>query len=197
MKKIHLRNITRYEPAILHFGEGIYLRDEKGRDWYEWREYFKPDTMKVLYDPRNQNMIAVMDREHYYLNPEGMSLVEVDMGDVPENYHQDGTWVFENGKIIQSREIKEQVVRDIRNALLDNTDVLLLPHYTLGDKPLTKELMTEICRVRLALKELPTNPEFPDINVELPEFFFKLAVRHGFNPEWLERSASFCPIIIK
>lgn len=197
MKKIHLRNITRYEPTILHAGEGLYLRDEKGRDWYEWRGYFQPDTTKVLYDPSTDNLVVSLTKEHGFLNPEGCSIIEIDDSEVPAEFAEDGTWSFIDGKLTQLPEIKAEVLRGVRNALLDATDILLQPFYTLKDESLTAEQLDLISNTRIRLKRLPTQTGFPDTTFELSEFFVELAVRHGFQPKWFERTANFCPIIVK
>lgn len=95
---LHMRNFTEYRPEN---GERnlMYLRDDRGRDWYQWRYMLKPSTMKVLYAPNGDVASIVQSLEDTeLLNPLGLSLVEMPCN--PKYLDPDVKWRYVDGKLV-------------------------------------------------------------------------------------------------
>ncbi|EAB7448501.1 tail fiber assembly protein [Salmonella enterica subsp. enterica serovar Derby] len=86
-----------------------FLESEDGQDWYECQSLFSDDTAKIMYDPEgviwgvvNQ---PVPQRGNTYavsmLWPVNMSVAEIDAADCPDDCRGDGTWLYQDGKVVQ------------------------------------------------------------------------------------------------
>ncbi|EAA2734168.1 tail fiber assembly protein [Salmonella enterica subsp. enterica] len=86
-----------------------FLKSDDGQDWYECQSLFSDDTAKIMYDPEgviwgvvNQ---PVPQRGNTYavsmLWPVNMSVAEIDAADCPDDCRGDGTWLYQDGKVVQ------------------------------------------------------------------------------------------------
>ncbi|EBV1636863.1 tail fiber assembly protein [Salmonella enterica subsp. enterica serovar Hvittingfoss] len=86
-----------------------FLESEDGQDWYECQSLFSDDTAKIMYDPEgviwgvvNQ---PVPQRGNTYavsmLWPVNMSVAEIDAAYCPDDCRGDGTWLYQDGKVVQ------------------------------------------------------------------------------------------------
>ncbi|MBJ3143640.1 tail fiber assembly protein, partial [Salmonella enterica subsp. enterica serovar Derby] len=86
-----------------------FLESEDGQDWYECQSLFSDDTAKIMYDhegviwgvvnkpvPQRGNTYAVS-----MLWPVNMSVAEIDAADCPDDCRGDGTWLYQDGKVVQ------------------------------------------------------------------------------------------------
>lgn len=73
-----------------------FLQDEDGSDWYDSRELFDPQKIKIIVD--NEGVIIGADTDVYAMHPEGFSVYEV--SSVPEGFNTDREWKWENGAIV-------------------------------------------------------------------------------------------------
>lgn len=189
-----LRNFTQYVPEELANGPGVYFQDEEGRDWYAYRPLFDDNALKILFDERHDNRIVSANMEHWFMCPDRLSIAEVDVASVPENFKPDSNWSFIDGKIVQPKTFKEEAVREVRNYLLYKTDVMMIADYTIADEFLSETQKEELRQWRLALKRFPTQSSFPDIPfVATPKWIIECAVIHGFQLEAFEPIKHFCP----
>ncbi|HAK2240046.1 TPA: tail fiber assembly protein [Salmonella enterica] len=86
-----------------------FLESEDGQDWYECQSLFSDDTAKIMYDP--EGVIwgvvnkPVPQRGNTYavsmLWPVNMSVAEIDAADCPDDCRGDGTWLYQDGKVVQ------------------------------------------------------------------------------------------------
>ncbi|HAG2519961.1 TPA: hypothetical protein G8V61_002653 [Salmonella enterica] len=99
---ITLNNLTRYTPDVSISGV-IYLRDDKGNDWYESQSLFKEDTWKIVYD--TDGVICSCSQDVSMLYPINMSVTEVEK--LPAKFEVDLTWRFDGARVVK---ITPQVV---------------------------------------------------------------------------------------
>jgi hypothetical protein len=77
----HLKNIksgnpkTKEQYQLTKNFDVIWLWSEDGKNWYEEVKNFQPDTIKIVYDANN--IIVAITKDASTLNPEGYSVVEV------------------------------------------------------------------------------------------------------------------------
>ncbi|EDV8628001.1 tail fiber assembly protein [Salmonella enterica subsp. enterica] len=86
-----------------------FLESDDGQDWYECQSLFSDDTAKIMYDP--EGIIwgvvnkPVPQRGNTYavsmLWPVNMSVAEIDAADCPDDCRGDGTWLYQDGKVVQ------------------------------------------------------------------------------------------------
>ncbi len=95
---LHMRNFREYRPKDAPRND-MFLCDEEGRDWYEWRNRLKPSTMKILYAP-NGDVVCIVRKleEAILMNPLDLSLVELPYD--PKYFVKDKCWAFLNGKLV-------------------------------------------------------------------------------------------------
>ncbi|EAS0613610.1 DUF4376 domain-containing protein [Salmonella enterica] len=108
---ITLNNLTRYTPDVSISGV-IYLRDDKGNDWYESQSLFQEDTWKIAYDA--DGVICSCSQDVSMLYPINMSVTEVEK--LPANFEVDLTWRFDGENIIDLMTLekaREQKTREI------------------------------------------------------------------------------------
>jgi hypothetical protein len=95
---LHMRNFEQYRPENAE-PNLMYLRDDRGRDWYQWRNLLKPSTMKVLYGPEGDVACIVRDlKEAVLMNPLDLSLVEMPCN--PKYLDPNKKWKYIDGKLI-------------------------------------------------------------------------------------------------
>lgn len=177
---IHMKNIHRYEPVDPFLGDAYYFKDDAGHDWYKMEPYWSPDTLKVAYLPGGAITAVVQDQTG--LNPEGVSIVELDPEDVPEACtHPFHGWVYIDGIVGKLNAQYEIEARDVRDAFLKATDVLYVPDYTIGDQPLTQGQVDELKAVRQGLKMWPKTLGWPFVPFPVvPDWLLREAIKHGF-----------------
>ncbi|EIN2210024.1 tail fiber assembly protein, partial [Salmonella enterica subsp. enterica serovar Bovismorbificans] len=86
-----------------------FLESEDGQDWYECQSLFSDDTAKIMYDPEGVVWGVVNkpvpQRGNTYavsmLWPVNMSVAEIDAADCPDDCRGDGTWLYQDGKVVQ------------------------------------------------------------------------------------------------
>ena len=66
-----------------------YYRDSEGRDWYELRYMFNPETMKVIYDEEGRLLSFAKSAE--FMAPAG-TITEIPMAKWPPNVSLNGFW---------------------------------------------------------------------------------------------------------
>lgn len=94
---LHMRNFREYRPDGAPRND-MFLCDEEGRDWYEWRHRFKPSTMKILYAPNGDVACIVRDMEQTILmNPLDLSVIELPYN--PKYFEKGKHWTFIDGKL--------------------------------------------------------------------------------------------------
>ncbi|EPI1316875.1 tail fiber assembly protein, partial [Salmonella enterica] len=86
-----------------------FLESDDGQDWYECQSLFSDDTAKIMYD--HEGVIwgvvnkPVPQRGNTYsvsmLWPVNMSVAEIDAADCPDDCRGDGTWLYQDGKVVQ------------------------------------------------------------------------------------------------
>ncbi|MNB60025.1 Caudovirales tail fiber assembly protein [compost metagenome] len=91
----------------------LFLKSESGLDWYECQSLFADDTVKIQYD--SEGIIrAVVDkpipaRGNVYavsmLFPADASVAEVAIEDYPVDCSIDGTWKFEDGRVVRAADV--------------------------------------------------------------------------------------------
>ncbi|EAA3461161.1 tail fiber assembly protein [Salmonella enterica subsp. enterica] len=115
-----------------------FLESEDGQDWYECQSLFSDDTAKIMYDPEgviwgvvNQ---PVPQRGNTYavsmLWPVNMSVAEIDAADCPDGCRGDGTWLYQDGKVVQrvytSEDLRQQAeVKKLK--LLEEAENVIRP----------------------------------------------------------------------
>ncbi|HDC2657873.1 TPA: DUF4376 domain-containing protein [Salmonella enterica] len=108
---ITLNNLTRYTPDVSISGV-IYLRDDKGNDWYESQSLFQEDTWKIAYDA--DGVIRSCSQDVSMLYPINMSVTEVEK--LPAKFEVDLTWRFDGENIVDLMTVdkaREQKTREI------------------------------------------------------------------------------------
>lgn len=95
---LHMRNFTQYRPENAE-PNLMYLQDDRGRDWYQWRYLLKPSTMKVLY-AKNGDVASIVYKpeETILINPLDLSLVEIPFN--PKYLDQNRKWRYIDGKLV-------------------------------------------------------------------------------------------------
>jgi len=187
-----LEFLTAYHPQEKRHPEEIDLRDKEGRSWYEMLSKFHQETLKVIYD--SEGMIVSCGFDASSMWPANHSIAEIDPDRIPPNFTLDSKWLYGDGGIYQTVEIKSALVREVRNQLLDKTDILLGFDYTMEDCPLSDAQLKIIIDWRRSLKTFPKKPGFPNLKFPLtPPWILTLAVHHGFNEETFKRISHFCP----
>lgn len=98
MKKFIAGKFERYDNPKGIEG-GIYLKDDKDNDWYEYREQYRDKGIAVAFD--DSGMIKYFNIDITYVFPDDMFFTLVDPTDVPKEMGFDGKsgyqgfWVFD------------------------------------------------------------------------------------------------------
>lgn len=77
----------------------IFLKNERGDDWYEIQSNFSPETMKIVYD--ENGIITSYSPDASSLNPVDSYVAEISEAEFPEGIDILGGWNFDGNKIIQ------------------------------------------------------------------------------------------------
>ncbi len=179
---LEMRNFSAYHPE--NGDGGLYLRDDQGRDWYEWSRQFQPDTLKVLFN--DKGVIQSLSWNGWDMNPDGGNIAEVARNRVPEKLKVDGSWVYRNGAIVQTEEGRAAFWRMVRGAFLAHTDLMMTVDYTIHDEYLSPQQVSQLRSVRLIWKQYPRHPMFHRLPPpEIPAWILREAIAHGFDVELL------------
>lgn len=152
----HYKNFVQYIPKDGDVGVR-YLKDSLDRDWYDLKETFKEDTLKVLYD--EDGIIYTIDVNHHFMDPEGHSILEIPF-DKKYGQVQGVQWVLEDGKVVPSKEWAKDIITNIRREILGATDFLMSPDYELD-----VELKFELVRYRTELRNLSETEGYPLVKI--------------------------------
>lgn len=94
---MELRNVTRYYPEEMPYGEGIqYFRSEDGQDFYESLDKFTK-KYKLCIHPET-GVIYSMAEDVSRLYPAGFTIVEVD--ELPEGFGIEACWYYQDGEVL-------------------------------------------------------------------------------------------------
>ncbi|HCD5607901.1 TPA: tail fiber assembly protein [Escherichia coli] len=94
---MELRNVTRYYPVTMPYGEGIqYFRSEDGQDFYESMDKFTK-KYKLCIHPET-GVIYSMAEDVSRLYPAGFTIVEVD--ELPEGFGIEASWYYKDGEVL-------------------------------------------------------------------------------------------------
>ncbi|MBB7501381.1 tail fiber assembly protein [Escherichia coli] len=94
---MELRNVTRYCPEDMPYGEGIqYFRSEDGQDFYESMDKFTK-KYKLCIHPES-GVIYSMAEDVSRLYPAGFTIVEVD--ELPEGFGIEASWYYKDGEVL-------------------------------------------------------------------------------------------------
>lgn len=94
---MELRNVTRYYPEEMPYGEGIqYFRSEDGQDFYESLDKFTK-KYKLCTHPET-GVIYSMAEDASRLYPAGFTIVEVD--ELPEGFGIEACWYYKDGEVL-------------------------------------------------------------------------------------------------
>ncbi|CAD5732899.1 tail fiber assembly protein [Escherichia coli] len=94
---MELRNVTRYYPEDMPYGEGIqYFRSEDGQDFYESLDKFTK-KYKLCTHPET-GVIYSMAEDVSRLYPVGFTIVEVD--ELPEGFCIEARWYYKDGEVL-------------------------------------------------------------------------------------------------
>ena len=180
-ERLVMRGFHFYEPEYSVHAPGTpHLCDDQGRDWYYWQNKFSPDTMKIIFDEDAENEIVSAGREACFLLPLGSSgyaITEVPLDEVPGGFDTEGEriWFFQDGKIQQTEGGRALLLKRLRTLVLNATDYLMAADY-----PLSKADRKAVTETRTALRDLPSQPGFPNVPfVELPDIMLAPARGKG------------------
>ena len=81
-------------------GGALFLISEEGVDWYQSQKSFSKETLKIAYG--DDGVIRSVSGDVSTLWPNGLSVVEINSEDVPQQFLIDGTWLFVDGRIIRN-----------------------------------------------------------------------------------------------
>ncbi|EQB3198999.1 tail fiber assembly protein [Escherichia coli] len=94
---MELRNVTRYYPEGMPYGEGIqYFRSEDGQDFYNSLDKFTK-KYKLCTHPET-GVIYSMAEDVSRLYPSGFTIVEVD--ELPEGFCIEACWYYKDGEVL-------------------------------------------------------------------------------------------------
>ncbi|HAX5140277.1 TPA: tail fiber assembly protein [Escherichia coli] len=94
---MELRNVTRYYPEYMPYGEGIqYFRSEDGQDFYDSLDKFTK-KYKLCTHPET-GVIYSMAEDVSRLYPVGFTIVEVD--ELPEGFCIEARWYYKDGEVL-------------------------------------------------------------------------------------------------
>ena len=112
---MELRNVTRYYPEDMPYGEGVqYFRSEDGQDFYESMSKFTK-KYKLCIHPET-GVIYSMAENVERLYPVGFTIVEVD--ELPEGFGIEASWYYKNGEVLPVPVDYSQLAETQRQRLL-------------------------------------------------------------------------------
>lgn len=124
---MRMNNLELYFPEDKPFGERIqYLRDDKGRDYYETRKQFTKKYV-ILFDSFGVVRCATETKNLVFTQPLGMSIVDINV--LPKDFDLFGkdTWVFD-GKKLERVDVDPSVSTAIRKErALKKINKLIVP----------------------------------------------------------------------
>ncbi|OZI15079.1 hypothetical protein CE195_04230 [Sodalis-like symbiont of Philaenus spumarius] len=94
---MELKNITRYYPKEMPYGQGVqYFQSEDGKDFYESLDKFTK-KYKLCTEP-DTGIIRSIAEDVSTLYPAGFTVVEVD--ELPDVVDISGDWLFDGKKVV-------------------------------------------------------------------------------------------------
>lgn len=104
------KNFTSYAPETNPFPEAgiIFLCDKQGNDWYESQKAFSTDTLKIVFN--HEGVIISAGSDVSALWPQGNSVAEIPLENVPKGFTSRGEWVFDGSEIIAKSYTSEEYV---------------------------------------------------------------------------------------
>lgn len=112
---MELRNVTRYYPEEMPYGENIqYFRSEDGQDFYESLDKFTK-KYKLCIHPES-GVIYSMAEDVSRLYPAGFTIVEVD--ELPEGFGIEASWYYKDGAVLPVPVDYSQLAETQRQRLL-------------------------------------------------------------------------------
>ncbi|EJV2183649.1 tail fiber assembly protein, partial [Escherichia coli] len=112
---MELRNVTRYYPEDMPYGENIqYFRSEDGQDFYESLDKFTK-KYKLCIHPET-GVIYSMAEDVSRLYPAGFTIVEVD--ELPEGFGIEACWYYRDGEVLPVPVDYSQLAEKQRQRLL-------------------------------------------------------------------------------
>lgn len=105
----HYGKFTQYNPTPEEqelstpgfTGSAMYIRDDKGNDWYIVNKLFKDDTLKVGYDDEGRVRTFTTDTGAFF--PANLSAVELPATEENLKVSLGDDWFYKNGKLQQIR----------------------------------------------------------------------------------------------
>ncbi|HEY3984731.1 tail fiber assembly protein [Cedecea sp.] len=83
-------------------GEGLYIRDREGNDWYVVRKLFKKDSLKVGYDEEGRVRTFSTDTDAFF--PVNLGAVELPATKANMCVTLGDDWFYKDGKLQQIRD---------------------------------------------------------------------------------------------
>ncbi|EPE8323943.1 DUF4376 domain-containing protein [Escherichia albertii] len=93
------KNFTLYKP-VENIDGVFYLKSESNTDWYEAQKYFSAETLKIAYDGTGR--ICIADTDASAIWPINLSISEVSLEDIPDNFSTNGKWKWDGEHIIST-----------------------------------------------------------------------------------------------
>lgn len=125
---MRLNNFKRYKTEKVDHRSVAYLKDDEGNDWYDICSEFQAETLKILFDA--EGLIRSFNTDASILSPEGLSITEVSIADVPSDFFDGGKWVFDGDKITEyvptTEELAEQAAAE-KSRRLDEALQVIIP----------------------------------------------------------------------
>lgn len=124
-----MNNLKPYTPSENNLVEGVlFLKDEKGNDWYENQRKFNPDFIKIAYN--SDGVICSMNLDISKLWPINLSVTEMSPEDLPKEFAVDGNWIFDGTSIKQKVYSKNEEIAKAeleRSNMVSKASVVISP----------------------------------------------------------------------
>lgn len=120
------KNFTLYKP-VENIDGVFYLKSESNTDWYEAQKYFSAETLKIAYDGTGR--ICIADTDASAIWPINLSISEVSLEDIPDNFSTNGKWKWDGEHIISTVTItiaKKNKIENIKNTVTLSHTITLL-----------------------------------------------------------------------
>lgn len=149
----------------------LFNIDKEGVCWYDRREEFAEDTLKVKF--MDDGVIVSYDMKPYNLYPEGANIGEVSLEDVPADFKLPGYWLFKDNKIVvdfEGAKIGAERFRDRKmSAVTEQINQLVAAEEDGDITPAEDVLLAKLRSYRSTLRRMPLddapNVKWPDLPV--------------------------------
>lgn len=116
----NFKNFKLYTPSEKISVEGIlFLKDEKGNDWYENQSKFQQKSIKIAYN--SDGIICSMNQDISKIWPVNLSVTEFNPEEIPKDFVVDGSWIFDGNKITKKVHSKKE---EISNAEFERLNMI-------------------------------------------------------------------------